>query len=350
MKILIDIKHPAHVYIFKNIIDEFKKRGHEVLITSRDKDLTLYLLDKFKIKHICLSKAGKGKFGMLWELFVRIIKTIKISLKFKPDVFLDEMGVSTSPVGWLLGIPSIVYDVTESAGASNFIGHHFSTILIIPRCYHKKLNRKTITFNGYQTLMYLHPKHFAPNPEILTKLNLKKNDIFTVMRFVSWGASHDFGHRGLSNETKIRAAQKFSKYGKVFISSEIELIDGLKPYQIKINPEDMHSLMAYATLVYGESATMASEASALGVHSIYLDDDGRGYTDEQEKLYHLVSNFTESVNDQKLSIQKGIKILKNPNSKKDGHKKLQKLLAESDDVVEFFINQVLQFDPKRQHK
>ena len=63
-------------------------------------------------------------------------------------------------------------------------------------------------------------------------------------------------------------------------------------------PEEMHTLLYYATLLYGESATMASEAAVLGTYAVYLDDVGRGYTDEEESKYGLVFNFTESIEDQ----------------------------------------------------
>ena len=38
----------------------------------------------------------------------------------------------------------------------------------------------------------------------------------------------------------------------------------------------------------------------------------RGYTDEEDKKYGLVFNFTESQEDQRLSIEKGIELLTTP--------------------------------------
>ncbi len=39
MRILVDIGHPAHVHFFKNFIWEMEKRGHEFIVTARDKDV-----------------------------------------------------------------------------------------------------------------------------------------------------------------------------------------------------------------------------------------------------------------------------------------------------------------------
>ena len=54
MKIVVDINHPGHVHFFKNFIWEMEKRGHKILITVKEKDVTLKLLDS-KMPVITLS-------------------------------------------------------------------------------------------------------------------------------------------------------------------------------------------------------------------------------------------------------------------------------------------------------
>ena len=76
----------------------------------------------------------------------------------------------------------------------------------------------------------------------------------------------------------------------------------LERYRIHIPATRIHDALAYAALLYGESATMASECAVLGTPAIFLDDDGRGYTDEQEQLYGAVFNFTESLHDEQPAI------------------------------------------------
>ena len=91
------------------------------------------------------------------------------------------------------------------------------------------------------------------------------------------------------------------------------------------------------------SATMASESAVLEIPVIYLDDYGRGYTDDLELRYNLVYNFTESNEDQKLSIEKGIDLLQNKNLKKEAGIKREKLLNEKIDVSGFLIDFVENF-------
>jgi predicted glycosyltransferase len=186
-------------------------------------------------------------------------------------------------------------------------------------------------------LAYLHPNYFTPDESIFEYLQVSRDEKYVVMRFVSWGASHDIGHKGISLEMKRKAIKVFSRYARVFISSEGGLPEDLKPYQINIPPEKMHDVLAFASLLYGESATMASECAVLGTPAIYLDNKGRGYTDEQEEKYGLVFNFTESLVHQEESIQKAIELLKTPNLRKEWQKRRQKMLSETIDVTAFMV-------------
>jgi len=59
MKILIDLNHPAHIHIFKNIIKQCRQRGHDVLVTASSKDILLNLLDDYAVDYVKLSCYGK---------------------------------------------------------------------------------------------------------------------------------------------------------------------------------------------------------------------------------------------------------------------------------------------------
>ncbi len=61
------------------------------------------------------------------------------------------------------------------------------------------------------------------------------------------------------------------------------------PYRIRINPLDMHHVMAFASLYLGDSQTMAAEASVLGTPFVRFNDFvGRiGYLQELEDVYQF---------------------------------------------------------------
>mgnify|MGYP003681934694 CR=1 FL=1 len=72
----------------------------------------------------------------------------------------------------------------------------------------------------------------------------------------------------------------------------------------------MHEVLSSAKLLFGESSTMSSECAMLGVPSIYIDNEGRSYTDEEEEKYEIVFNFNEDDNDIEKSIIEGLEILR----------------------------------------
>ncbi|MEM9023013.1 MAG: hypothetical protein AAGB22_04690, partial [Bacteroidota bacterium] len=172
---------------------------------------------------------------------------------------------------------------------------------------------------------------------VLASLGVEPGEKFTIFRFVSWEAHHDVGHRGLTNEAKIRIVQACAEFGKVFISSEMALPEALQPYQLQLPVDQVHHAMAFASLLYGESATMASECAVLGTPAIFLDDTGRGYNKEQEEQYGLVSNFTNAPEDQERSLERALEILRLPDPKAEWLRKRDRMLADKLDVTAFLV-------------
>jgi predicted glycosyltransferase len=200
------------------------------------------------------------------------------------------------------------------------------------------LGPKQVRYPGYHELAYLHPNRFTPNPEVLKEIGLTENDKFFVVRFVSWEASHDIGQKGLSLEDKRKLIDTLKPYGKIIITSEKPLPEEFEEYKMRICPTKMHDLLYYATLLYGESATMSSECAVLGTHSFFIYFAGLGNTDEQEKKYNLVYNYKtdrESINS---SFERLNELLQIDNLKELGRMKREILLKDKIDVTQFLID------------
>lgn len=337
MKILLDIIHPAHVHFFKHFYWIMQERGHELIVTSRDKDITHKLLDAYQIEHIALSTAKEGLFGLGKELIERDVALLKVARKFRPDVLMAIGNPSITHVATILRKKSIFFYDTEHANLINHASHPFASIICTPSCYKGNHGKKQIRYNGYHELAYLHPNYFKPNPSVLEAIDISKDETFTLLRFVSWKASHDVGYCGLTDETKRDAVKEFGKFGRVLISSEGKLPKDLEIYRISLPSEMMHDLMYYATLLYGESATMASECAVLGTHAIFCDFAGRGYTDEEERKYDLVYNFKLDEVSQEKSIERAVELLQDANLKEKGQKKREHLLNDKIDVSAFMV-------------
>ena len=287
MRILIEITHPAHVHFFRNPIRLLQEAGHEVRITSRDKDCTLDLLDRYGLEHRCLSKQAGG-IGMFWELIRRNWALIRQVREFRPDVMAGLGGISAAQVGWLLRIPSVVFYDTETARLQNALTYPFANRVVVPECYQAWVpKRKTTRYRGYHELSYLHPDHFQPDRQKALKAGLDPEQDTFLLRLVSWKASHDVGLKGWSPLLLEAVVHFLQARGKVVISSECELPQHVESLRYDGDPGEIHHLLAFCRACVGESATMASEAVVLGVPAVYVATESRGYVDEQASRYGM---------------------------------------------------------------
>lgn len=316
-------------------------RGHEVSVTTRDKDLTQQLLDLYRIPYKCISREATSKTGMFRELMSRNIRLGSMVRRERPDVMTSIGGISTAQVGFLTGTRNLIFYDTENATLSNRLSYPFSTEVVTPDCYQGWVPKaKHLTYAGYHELAYLHPERFTPDPEVLRDAGVDPEQPYSVVRFVSWKAMHDVKAKGFSLEDKLRLAQTLKEYGKVYITSEEPLPGDFQKYRLPLPPHQVHHLLAFAQLFIGESATMASESAVLGTPFVYLDVVGRGYTDEQEERYGLGFNFRPwQVNE---SIEKAREILsgnfKDTDRFKEDH---ARMLGEKIDVTEFIVEKLL---------
>jgi len=338
MKIIISIEHPAWAHQFKYIIKELQNKGHEVKVLAINKDRDLELLDAFNIDYEIISNySGKNFFEKCFIFLNTTLNIFLICRKFKPNIFIGRASPMMAINSFIFQKPHVLFEDTEHSRFSLLICKLFSDVIITPSCFRKDLGKKQMRIDTYKELFYLHPKYFKSNSEVLNELGLVKTDRFIIVRFVAWEAHHDIGHSGLTLETKRRVIKEFEKFGRVFITSEKALSKEFESYRISLSIEKIHDLLNYATLLYGESSTMASECAVLGTHAIFCDFTGRGYTDEEELKYNLVYNFQLDKFSQERSINKGIELLKNPNLKQEGEKKRVKLLTDSIDINEFMV-------------
>jgi uncharacterized protein len=343
MRILIDINHPAHVHYFRNFYEIMTGMGHEILVVSRNKEMEHNLLKLYGIPFVDRGKGKTGKYSKFFYLLYADGKLLSLALKFKPDVFVNFLHPYPSHVARLLGKVSLVFSDTEHAKLHHQLTVPFATKIMTPSCYRLDLGRKHVRFNSYMELSYLHPNYFQPDPSILRLLNVEESEKFVLLRFVSWAAAHDFGHTGMALENKRKVVAELSNHARVFISSEGKLPSDLDRFRINIPLNKMHDALYYSSLLFGESATMASEAAVLGTPSIFIDNDGRGYTDEEEIKYNLVNNFTESKEDQELALQKALQIIQHENGKEKYRVMRNTLLSNCIDTTRFMVDEVLKY-------
>ena len=294
MRILFDIAHPAHVHFFKHMIQDLQSHGHEIAIVSREKDVTCELLDRYGLEYVSVGRAGnKGRGGQLAELLHRDWSLWRISRSFRPDVILtrNPAGVQAARLCGAIGIFDT--DDGRAAGIHFRAAAPFAHIITTPDCLIEDYGNKHVKYPGYKQSAYLHPDHFTPDPGVLAELGVAEGERFFLVRFVAMVASHDAGEAGLSTATKTEIIRRLKRKGRVFISSEGDLPEDFQAYRISLPAHRMHDVIAFASLLVGDSQTMAAEAAVIGTPSLRLSSfAGRiSYLEELEHEYGLTRAF-----------------------------------------------------------
>jgi predicted glycosyltransferase len=348
MRILFDLQHPAHLHFFRNVAARLAGEGHEVRFTGRDKDILVELARAYGIPLEVFGVAPKAHAAtgvrattglhavenalhLGLELLQRQWHLQRIIRQWRPDAMMAIAGTYVSSLGYLLRVPTYVFYDTEHATLSNLLAYPFATCIYVPRCYRKAIRWRHERYNGYHELAYLHPRYFTPDPAVMGEAGLAPGERFAIVRLVAWGAAHDIGRAGFTRENKLRLVRELGRHARVLVSCEGELPRELEPQRLRLPVARIHHLMAHAALVFGESATMASEGAVLGVPGVYVDPVGRGYTDEEERDYGLVFNFTSERQDE--AIARGVEILREGRTE-EWRARGRRLVAEKIDVTE----------------
>lgn len=292
MKILIYMGHPAHFYNYKNVIPKLKEDGHQVEILIKKKDVLQELLDNAGIPYRNILKEGRKDttLGILWGTVKRAWRLNSFCSKFKPDI-LTGTSVENSWIGKLRHIPVININEDDADVVPKYakLSYPWADEILTPIvCDNGKWNDKSVKYNSYHELAYLHPDNFTPDKSLVEKYFSTDTPYFLI-RFAKLKAHHDTGIKGIDTEIAQKLIRILEPHGRVFISSERELEPQFEPYRIHIRPIDMHHVMAFADLYLGDSQTMAAEAGVLGVPFVRFNDFvGRiGYLRELEDVYQL---------------------------------------------------------------
>lgn len=334
MNILIDIGHPAHVHYFKNAVKQWKKNGHMVIITARDKIIIKELLDNLKFPYINRGKGKNSKLGKLFYMILADIQLIGISLKYKPDIYLSFSSPYAAQVAYSLGKTHIAMNDTEHTDKMHSIfSYPFSTSIITPASYQNYLGLKQVRFNNIVDGFYLHDNYFKMDPNIKKDLALKENEEYIILRFVSWNAHHDYGQSGLDLNTKRELINVLKKKYTIFISSEEELLEEFKSYEIDILPHKMHDVLAGATMFIGESGSMASESAFLGTASVYINSLPLMCYLKLEQEEGLIKHFNSSEG----VVEYVKKLLEEPNLKVNSKERSENMKKNFIDPTKFLV-------------
>jgi len=296
-RILVDIGHPAHVHLFRNAIKIWQSHGHDVAITTREKDVTLDLLDSYGFTYDIVSKARKGTLGLAYEMLEHDLGVLRAALRHGSKILIGT-SVSITHVAPFIGAKSIVFNEDDASVAKSFVrlSYPMAHKIVTPKVLNENHGKKHITYEGIQKLAYLHPNYFTPNRNVVENLGIEPEERYFLLRFVSLKAAHDQGEAGMGVDLQRKLIKYLNQYGKVFITSEGSLQSEFEPYRVQVDPADLHHVLAFADIFIGDSQSMTVEAAVLGVPSIRINSfaDRCSILLDLQKRYSLTYAFFPS--------------------------------------------------------
>jgi len=268
-KFLFYFGHPAQYLFLKHAIKILKEDGHHCDIVVKSKDVLVDLLkaDEVPFINIQTKERNSGTISAFFNLVKRDFRLAKLIKDTHYDLFMGT-DPSLAHIGFLKGTPviTVLEDDIEIISKLAKLTYPFTTIILTPtECKTGKYNHKTIRYNGYMKLAYLHPNRFNKS-----HTELKKP--YFLIRISKLNAYHDKNIGGLTDDLILELINYLLDKGDVYISSERKLSSPLTPYILNIKPQELHNVLANAFLLISDSQSMSVEAAMLGIPSLRFSD------------------------------------------------------------------------------
>lgn len=344
MNILVDINHPAHVHLFRHAIQAWQKEGHLIVITARDKEVTIRLLELYGLAYHLTTQPLNSLIGKAWELVRQDAIIYQLAIRHQIELMLGT-SIGIAHVSRITSAKSLFFNEDDAIvdRTSYYLAYPFADAVITPDCLSDKFTSKYVTYPSYHELAYLHPNRFQPDPSIYSLLDISSDEPYFVMRLVALKADHDIGQKGISPSFLRRIIHLLSDYGRVFITSETPLSEDLEPYRVPVPPHKIHDVLAFASMLISDSQTMTAEAAVLGVPSIRCNTFvGRCSTlEELEKRYKLTYGFLPQA--EEAMMQKITALIKDKTTKEQWLEKRERMLKEKIDLTGWMLNFVNTF-------
>jgi predicted glycosyltransferase len=269
MKILIDIKHPAQLNLFKGLSRE---------LTEENWDVTICYLDRGRLpKIIALEYAGFNsipvggsngtKWSIVWEgNLKRTLAFYKLLKKNEYNICVAASSIPLALACRMAGIPIIQFYDDPERKKINWWNARFSNQLFFPPIVEKQ--NKVSIFQCLKEWSYLSPNRFQPDKGALEKYGLQAHE-YVFIREVS---NKSFNYYAQQDAIVCSLSAEINTKVKVILSLEDKSIANNFPAHWTILQEpvsDIHSLIYYSKLVVSSGDSMAREGAMLGVPSVY---------------------------------------------------------------------------------
>ena len=292
MNVWIDITAPAHVLVFRPLVEILRGRGDEVAISARDYAQTLELLGLHGLEADAVigRHAGRSRLRKAREMTHRLGSLRKWARGRDFDIALAHGSHELTISARRLGVPSSTTFDYEFATLQHQLGCRAATRVVVPAAIPAERLRpygvrppKLLQYPGLKEEYYL--ADFEPDRSLLDRFAIDPVRVLVVLRPPPDVSLYHRHSNPLFPQTLEHLGRAEHVHAVVLPRTEEqrEFVRGLALPSV-IVPDgavDAQSLIALADLVVSAGGTMNREAAALGV-PVYTTYGGRlGGVDEE---------------------------------------------------------------------
>jgi uncharacterized protein len=275
LKIWVDISAPAHVLVFRPLIELLRGDGHDVEVTTRDYAQTLELLEQHGIEATIVGRhGGRSRLGKARSLLSRLRALRRFARGRSYDLALAHGSHELTLTARRLGIPSATTHDYEYATLQHHLGDRAATKVVVPEAIPaERMARfgvrppKLLQYPGLKEEYYLND--FEPDPSVLEALGVDESCTLVVVRTPPDVSLYHrrsnplfpqvLGFLGTQESAQVvvlpRAPEQRDYVVRLALPSVI----------VPERAVDAQSLIAFADLVVSAGGTMNREAAALGI-------------------------------------------------------------------------------------
>jgi predicted glycosyltransferase len=290
MRVWIDITAPAHVLVFRPLIEILREDGVEVEVTTRDFSQNLGLLRLHGIDAEVIGRHG-GRSGpaKLATMTTRVAGLVRWARGRRFDAALAHASHHLTMAARALGIRSGTTFDYEFATVQHQLGCRAANRVLVPEAIPvDRLERygvrppKLRQYAGLKEEYYL--SDFEPDPSVPAGLGLDSEHVFVVVRTPSDFALYHRHPSPLFPDLLDRLGRTDGVQAVVLPRTDRQreevLSLGLPSLVVPEDAVDAQSLISLADLVVSAGGTMNREAAALGVPAATVFGGRIGAVDE----------------------------------------------------------------------
>lgn len=273
-RLWVDMTNSPHVLVLRPLIDEFRARGWDVVVTAREFAQTLPLLQRFGIDYELIGRhRGKNMFAKAFGLAARSAAMVRFGRGKRFDLALSHASNDLPVAARLLGVPHVTMFDYEHAVLSHHINVRLSAKALVPDAIPAQaLTRfggrdgKVDRYPGLKEEYYL--ADFEPDPSVLDALGVDRDKVLVTLRTPPSMAAYHRMENPLFDEVLRRISARDDVQAVVLVRtpdqrSGIAQAGGpnvIVPEQVV----DAQSLVHYSDVVVSGGGTLNREAVALG--------------------------------------------------------------------------------------